>query len=74
MDERAGAAGNRIVIVKRFASAAEADAHDLEYWHVMPASERLLRVWRLTLDLWRLRGEYTDEPGLCRTVTGVRRR
>lgn len=64
----------RIVSVRRFASAAEADAHDLEYWRAIPPSERLLQVWRLTVDLWRLRGEYRDESGLCRVVTGVRRR
>jgi hypothetical protein len=64
----------RVVTVKRFASAADADAHDLEYWRAMPASERLLLVWRLTQDLWRLSGHYDDESGLCRVVTGVRRR
>jgi hypothetical protein len=51
------------IVVRRFASAAEADRHDLEYWLSIPASERLLQVWRLSVELWRWRGEFPDEPG-----------
>ena len=63
----------RRITVRKFASAAEADRHDLEYWHSIPAPERLLQVWRLSVDLWRWRGEFRDEPGLCRSVASVRR-
>ncbi|HSK08107.1 MAG TPA: hypothetical protein VK911_00905, partial [Vicinamibacterales bacterium] len=61
------------VTVRRFASAAEADRHDLEYWLSLPPAERVLQVWRLSVELWRLRGEFRDEPGLCRSVASVRR-
>jgi hypothetical protein len=35
--------------VRRFASAAEADRHDLEFWRQMPDVERMLHAWRLNL-------------------------
>jgi hypothetical protein len=73
MDTGAAASRSRRMTVRRFASAAEADRHDLEYWLSLPASERLLQVWRLSEELWRWRGEFRDEPGLCRSVASVRR-
>jgi hypothetical protein len=72
MDMNARARARRVT-VRRFASAAEADRHDLEYWRSIPASERLLHVWRLSVELWQWRGEFRDEPGLCRSVASVRR-
>ena len=60
--------------VRRFASAEEADRHDLEYWLQMAPEERVLHVWRLSQELWRLSREYHHEPGLCRSVARVRRR
>ncbi len=50
------------MVVRKFASADEADRHDVEYWLSIPAPERLLQVWRLSVDLWRWRGEFRDEP------------
>ena len=73
MDDRAAARAGRIT-VRRFESAADADRHDLDFWQQMPAGERVLHVWRLSQELWRLRGEYRDEPGLCRSVARVHRR
>jgi hypothetical protein len=67
-DGRAG------VTVRRFLSAAEADRHDLEFWLLIPERERVVRVWTLSQELWRLRGELRDEPGLCRSVARVHRR
>ena len=63
----------RRITVQRFASAAEADRHDLEYWLSLAPTERLLQVWRLSVELWGWRGELRDEPGLCRSVASVRR-
>jgi hypothetical protein len=60
--------------VRRFASAAEADREDRAYWRQIPESERVLEAWRLSLQLWRLKGEPPHEPGLCRSVARVRRR
>ena len=64
----------RDVTVRRFTSPSEADRHDLEYWQRIPDAERILEVWRLSRELWQLRGEWNDEPGLCRSVASDRRR
>jgi len=69
-DQRPGA---RALTVRRFSSAAEADAHDLAYWAQLSDTDRLLQVWALSIDLWRLRGELDDEPRLRRSVARVRR-
>jgi hypothetical protein len=73
MDPRGSGSRAGRLVVRRFASAAEADRHDLEYWLSFPPHERLLQVWRLSEDLWRWRGEFRDEPGLSRSVASVRR-
>ena len=65
--------GRAAVTVQRFASAAEADRHDLEFWLQIPEAERVLRVWTLSQELWRLKGELRHEPGLCRSVARIRR-
>jgi hypothetical protein len=62
------------ITVRRFESAAEADRHDLEFWMQMSDAERVVHAWRLSQDLWRLRGESPHEPGLCRSVARVHRR
>jgi hypothetical protein len=59
------------LVTRRFESSAEADRHDLEFWLQIPEHERVLEVWRLSEELWRLRGELRDEPGLCRSVARV---
>ena len=64
----------RRVTIRRFASAAEADRHDVEFWRQLSDADRVLQVWRLSQELWRLRGELPDEPGLCRSVARVHRR
>ena len=60
--------------VRRYSSSAEADRHDLEFWMQIPEAERVVRVWQLSQEVWRLRGTLPDEPGLCRSVARVRRR
>jgi hypothetical protein len=64
----------RALTLRRYESAAEADRHDLEFWLQIPQEERILQVWKLTRELWTLRGEPVHEPGLCRSVALVRRR
>jgi hypothetical protein len=71
-DERAQD-GTRMTI-RRYASAADADKHDLDFWMQVPEAERVLQVWRLSQELWRLRGDRPDEPGLSRSVASIRRR
>ena len=60
--------------IRRFASAAEADREDLAYWRRIPEAERVLQVWPLSVEQWRLSGENVNEPGLCRSVARVLRR
>jgi hypothetical protein len=62
------------LVTRRFESSTEADRHDLEFWMQIPEHERVLQVWRLSRELWQLRGELRDEPGLCRSVARVIRR
>ena len=71
--DRRAARASRLT-VRRFASSADADRHDLEFWAQIPEPDRIREVWRLTEELWRLRGDLPDEPGLCRSVARVHRR
>ena len=71
-DQRAGRASR--MTVRRFASSADADRHDLEFWAQIPEADRIREVWRLSQELWRLRDDLPDEPGLCRSVARVHRR
>jgi hypothetical protein len=73
MDASHAAARSARVVVRRFASTAEAERHDAGYWLTLPASERFLQVWRLSVDVWQWRGERPHEPGLCRSIAVVRR-
>ena len=65
-------ARSRQMTVRRYTSAAEADRHDLEFWMQMPDAERIRQVWRLSQEIWQLRGDLSDEPGLSRSVARVR--
>jgi hypothetical protein len=66
--------GRKPRTLRRFASAREADREDLAYWLQIPESERILEVWRLSQELWRLSGQPAYEPGLSRSVTRLHRR
>ena len=72
----AGEPGNRAarIVTRRFTSSEEADRHDIEFWMQIPEHERVLQVWRLSQELWRLRGELRHEPGFCRSVARIHRR
>ena len=72
MDD-AGAKSRRVT-VRRYDSNGDADRDDADYWRTLPAAERVLMVWRLSLEQWRLRGEPPYEPGLHRSVARVHRR
>jgi hypothetical protein len=57
--------------VTTFASLAEHDRADAAYWRALPVDMRVRQAWRLSEEQWRLRGEYPDESGLCRSVARV---
>ncbi len=61
------------ITVRRFSSFDEADRHDLEYWMQIPEAERVLQVWRLSRELWQLRGGFEDESAFSRSVESIRR-
>lgn len=44
---------------------------DREFWERMPPDERVEEAWRLTLELWELKGWDAGEPGLRRPVTRI---
>ena len=44
----------RRMTIRRFASSKEADRHDLEYWREIAADQRVLMVWRLSVEQWEL--------------------
>jgi hypothetical protein len=72
MDERRRERARRLT-VRRYESASDADRDELAYWRQLSDAERILQVWRLSVEQWRLRGERVDERGLRRSVARVRR-
>jgi hypothetical protein len=64
---------NPVITGRRFPSNADADRHDAEFWQQLPADQRVLLVWRLSVEQWHLLGRGPDEPGLCRSVASIRR-
>lgn len=52
----------------------ESDRADREFWAALTAEERVLETWRLSLELWKLKGWDEHEPGLCRSAARVIRR
>ena len=59
--------------VRVYPSLSAHDRDDAPYWAALPVAERVLQVWKLSEEQWRLRGEYPHEPGLSRSVASVRR-
>lgn len=59
--------------VQRFASATEADRHDLAYWQAIPVEERIALVWQLSLEQWELATGERYEPGRHRSVESIHR-
>ncbi len=58
----------QVVVFPTLEAHARADA---DYWRALPTDVRVRQVWRLSVEQSRLRGEYRDEPGLCRSVARV---
>ena len=58
--------------VRVYPSLLAHDRDDAAYWQAIPEADRILQVWTLSEEQWRLSGQ-TDESGLCRSVASVRR-
>ncbi len=65
------AEGRGEITSRLFRTRAEHEAADAAYWQALSPEERLNLTWRLSEELWRLRGEFPDEPGILRTVARV---
>jgi hypothetical protein len=59
--------------VRVYPSLSAHDRDDARYWAALSVDVRVLQVWKLSEAQWRLRGEFPDESGLCRSVARVRR-
>ena len=44
---------------------------DREFWRGLAPEARVLESWRITCELWELKGWDIGEPGLCRSVARV---
>jgi hypothetical protein len=71
MDGRAAARRTRMT-TRLFATMAEADRHDVEFWRELSPEDRLRLVWTLSVEQWQLSGR-PDESGRCRSVARVHR-
>jgi hypothetical protein len=59
--------------VRVYPSAPAQARDDPQFWAALPLEVRVLEVWRLSEEQWRQRGEFPDEPGLCRSVARLHR-
>jgi hypothetical protein len=64
----------RKVVVRVCRNKGEAEAADREWWAALTPEQRLELTWQLSEELYRLRGEFNDEPGICRSVARLVRR
>lgn len=64
----------RKVVVRVCRTKDEAEAADREWWAALTPEQRLELTWQLSEELYRLRGEFNDEPGICRSVARLVRR
>ena len=71
---RAEARRSRITIRKTRMGSAEEDRLDREFWAQLTPDERLLETWRLSLELWQMRGWDQGESRLHRSIARTLRR
>lgn len=64
----------RITGTRKVRMGKDSDRADREFWAALAPHERVLETWRLSLELWELKGWDSGEPGLCRLVARVVRR
>ena len=64
----------RITSTRKLRLGAESERADREFWAALTPAERVLETWRLSLELWELKGWDTGEPGLRRPAARVIRR
>jgi hypothetical protein len=61
----------RDISVKVCRTWEEAETADREFWRNLSPEDRILQTWRLSEELWRLKGRFPNESRLSRHVTRV---
>ena len=64
----------REITIRKARLGEEDDRLDREFWARLPPEERVEATWRLSLELWEMKGWDAGEPGPYRTVARVVRR
>jgi hypothetical protein len=59
------------ITIRKAKLGPEDERLDREFWASIPPEERVEEAWRLTLELWELKGWDSGEPGLRRPVARV---
>jgi hypothetical protein len=57
------------ITVRKAHIGADDDRLDREFWAQLTPDERLLETWRLSLELWQMKGWDPGESRLHRSVT-----
>ncbi len=61
----------RVLTIRVCRSSYEEETADREFWQALSPEDRLIETWRLSEELWRMRNDFNDEPGLCRSFARV---
>jgi hypothetical protein len=61
----------RHITVRKARLGEEDEKLDREFWAQLSREERVLEAWRLSLELWELKGWDAGEPGLYRSRARV---
>jgi len=64
----------RITMVRKGRLGIVDEAWEADFRASVPPDERLAEAWRLTEEIWRLKGWDPGEPGLSRSVARLVRR
>jgi len=60
-----------ITVRKARLGSPEEEALDRAFWADLTPEERVLETWRLSLELWEMKGWDAGEPGVCRSRARV---
>jgi hypothetical protein len=64
----------RDITVRKRALGSSDAAADRDFWAGVAPNERFAEAWRLSEEIWRLKGWDPGEPGLSRSTARVIRR
>ncbi|MBI2563809.1 MAG: hypothetical protein HYW08_15780 [candidate division NC10 bacterium] len=64
----------REITARKITRRGPDDEIDLEFWARVTPNERFAEAWRLSEEIWRLKGWDPGEPGLSRSVARLIRR